>query len=135
MAAVKQPEKMMRAFELWQSRVITQAEAAKACGVSQPTFSRFARRELENRTDTAFRFPEGFEECRQAWLAGDIGSRDAGERLGVSKTTFMDWVHKADEAEHKGTRVGDSMRAKADEAAHVNGHDDRRAEATEISDC
>ena len=134
MAAVKQPEKMMRAFELWQSRTITQAEAAKACGVSQPTFSRFARRELENRTDTAFRFPEGFEECRQAWLAGDIGSRDAGDRLGVSKTTFLDWIRKADEAEHKGARFSDSMRAKAEEATLVNGHNDSRSETAEISD-
>lgn len=38
--------------------------------------------------------PEAFDETYTKWCAGEITSRKAGELLGTSQTTFLNWVKK-----------------------------------------
>ncbi|MCI8646448.1 MAG: recombinase family protein [Firmicutes bacterium] len=38
--------------------------------------------------------PEAFDETYTRWLAGEITSRKAGELLGTSQTTFLNWVRR-----------------------------------------
>jgi len=38
--------------------------------------------------------PEGYEQIRDAWLAGEISLRDAGAVLGVSHMTFYRWCKR-----------------------------------------
>ena len=38
--------------------------------------------------------PEGYGQIRDAWLAGEISLRDAGEILGVSHMTFYRWCKR-----------------------------------------
>ena len=59
--------------------------AAKARGVQ------FGRRPLEP--------PEGFEQVRAAWEAGELSARSAAKRLGVSRTTFARWMEAGPVAE------------------------------------
>ena len=38
--------------------------------------------------------PDAFDETYTRWLAGEITSRKAGELLGTSQTTFLNWVRR-----------------------------------------
>jgi len=58
-------------------------EAAKARGVQ------FGRRAMAR--------PESFEEIKNAWKTGEISGRCAADRLGVSHTTFRNWIREDEE--------------------------------------
>ena len=57
--------------------------AAKARGV------RFGARPIEK--------PAEFDNCRRAWLNGEISAREAARRLNISHPTFLKWVRQTDE--------------------------------------
>lgn len=55
--------------------------AARARGV------RFGKRPLEK--------PGGFDQARERWIKGELGSRGAAELLGVSQNTFLKWARES----------------------------------------
>ena len=67
-----------------QEREFTKQRQAEGIAAAKDRGVKFGRPPMER--------PENFMEVHKAWERGEISSREAGRRLGITHKTFLEWV-------------------------------------------
>ena len=105
------PEGFEKAYTGWKNGELSNAEAARACGMPQTSFQEAAKRELVKRGEVREKFkfirkhrtsPDDFQKVYEKWRSGEITITEAARECAMDYTSFYTRAHKKQREDCKG---------------------------------